>query len=89
MQVKEERADTLMKIQRTISETKNEGLIGETMKVLVDRKESAFYYGRTEYDSPEVDNEVIISAEHYLRLGDFVMAKITGATEYDLIAKPV
>ncbi len=88
-QVKEERAETLMTIQRTISEEKNEDLIGSTLKVLIDRKEGGFYYGRSEYDSPEVDNEVIISAEHYLRVGDFVLAKITGATEYDLIAKPM
>jgi len=83
---KERRASSLMEIQRSISLSKNETLIGQDMKVLIDRREGPFYYGRTEFDSPEVDNEIIISANTYLRIGDFVNAKVTDATEYDLHA---
>ncbi len=79
------RANTLMDIQREISLQKNERLVGQTMKVLVESHEGEYYRARTEYDSPEVDNEVWIKAE-YLRLGDFVDVEITEATEYDLYA---
>ena len=57
--------------------------------MLIDRMESGYYYGRTEFDSPEVDNEVVIDAnEHYLRIGDFVNVKIDSATEFDLYGTP-
>jgi ribosomal protein S12 methylthiotransferase len=64
--------------------------VGKTFKVLIDRKEGGQFIGRTEYDSPEVDNEVLIDAtENYLRIGDFVQVKIESATEFDLIGKIV
>ena len=63
----------------------NQKKVGETVKVLVDRKEGGSFIGRTEFDSPEVDNEVIIeSPDNYLRIGDFTNVTITGATEFDL-----
>lgn len=82
---KQERADAVMELQQGISLVHNQQRIGKTLKVIVDRREGAGYIGRTEFDSPEVDNEVIISAaDEYLRTGDFVDVRITGATEFDL-----
>jgi ribosomal protein S12 methylthiotransferase len=82
---KERRAGKLMEIQRTISLEHNEAKIGAVVRVLIDRKEGANFYGRTEADSPEVDNEVILDAtSNYARVGDFIEVKITDATEYDL-----
>lgn len=87
---KQERVDAIMELQQSISFENNQKRIGNTYKVLVDRKEGGQFVGRTEYDSPEVDNEVLMDAkENYLRIGDFTMAKITDATEFDLIAKPI
>lgn len=84
-EVKQERAQTLMGIQEQISFDKNSEKIGQIFKVLIDRKESGNYIGRTEFDSPEVDNEVLIPAKgKYLRIGDFVQVKIVDATEFDL-----
>ncbi len=83
-EVKAERAEALMDIQREISLRKNEGLIGKTLRVLFDRREGEFFVGRTEFDSPEVDNEVFVSTAEYVRLGDFAAVLITDATEYDL-----
>lgn len=84
-EVKQERADAVMELQQGISLDINRQKIGRTLKVLVDRKEGGEFIGRTESDSPEVDNEVIIpSADNYLRVGDFVNVKITSATEFDL-----
>jgi ribosomal protein S12 methylthiotransferase len=89
-EVKQERVDQLMELQQGISLELNQQKIGKTFKVLIDRKEGGNFYGRTEFDSPEVDNEVILDAkQNYLRVGDFVMAKITGASEFDLIAESV
>ena len=63
--------------------------IPSTFKTLIDRKESGQFVGRTEFDSPEVDNEVIIDAsKHYVRIGDFVDVKVTDATEFDLHGEP-
>ena len=85
--VKQERAETIMEIQQGISFELNQQKIGKEVKVLVDKKEGDFYMARTEFDSPEVDNEVLISAkDNYLRVGDFANAKITGAEDYDLYA---
>ena len=82
---KKRRAEEIMERQSHISFEKNEMLVGTTQKVLIDRMEGDIYYGRTEGDSPEVDNEVIIqSSDNYLRVGDFVTVKITGADHYDL-----
>jgi ribosomal protein S12 methylthiotransferase len=78
------RSDEIMALQQGISEEINQEKVGQIFKVMIDRKESGFFIGRTEYDSPEVDNEVLISAEQYCRLGDFVQAKINRAEEFDL-----
>lgn len=83
--VKQERAADVMELQQGISLEINQQRVGNTYKVLVDRKEGKDFIGRTEYDSPEVDNEVIInSADNYLRMGDFVNVKVTSASEFDL-----
>ena len=82
------RSNKIMALQQKISKEKNKKKIGSTLKVLVDRADSDNYYGRTECDSPEVDNEVIIPVDKsHLRVGNFYDALIVGAKEYDLIAK--
>ncbi len=81
---KMDRLNRLMDLQEQISLNKNEAKIGLTLKVLIDRKEGKQYIGRTEYDSPEVDNEVIIETETVLNIGDFYQVKITGAEAFDL-----
>ena len=79
------RANRVMEIQQSISYDKNEAKVGKTLKVLFDRKEGEFFIGRTEGDSPEVDNEVLVDAkENFVRVGDFAMVEITEAREYDL-----
>lgn len=84
-EVKADRANRLMEVQQSISAERNEEKVGQTLKVLFDRKEGGYFIGRTEYDSPEVDNEVLVDAKaHYVRLGDFAMVHITGAEDYDL-----
>ncbi len=89
-EVKVDRSNRLMEIQREISFELNQAKIGNICKVLVDRKEGQYFVGRTEHDSVEVDNEVLIDAEkHFVRIGDFVTCKITDAEEYDLYAEPV
>lgn len=88
--VKQERADVIMELQQSISLDLNYDRIGKTYKVLIDRKEGNEYIARTEYDSPEVDNEVIVnSPDNYLRTGDFVNVKVTDASEFDLTAVPL
>ena len=83
--LKAERVNRLMEIQQEISFAKNQNKVNDVYRVLVDRKEGEFFVARTEYDSPEVDNEVLIAAkDHYLRVGDFVNVIITKADEYDL-----
>ena len=87
-EVKTERANRLMEIQQEISLEKNQERLNQTLRVLFDRKEGGYFVGRTEYDSPEVDNEVLVNAaKNYVRLGDFANVKITDATEYDLIGE--
>jgi ribosomal protein S12 methylthiotransferase len=83
-EVKQERLDAIMELQQGISLELNLGKIGKTYKVIIDRKEGGDFVGRTEFDSPEVDNEVIVKTDEYLRMGDFVNVKINGATEFDL-----
>lgn len=83
-EVKEERADTIMNLQQNISWELNQKKIGQTFKVLFDRKEGNYFVGRTEFDSPDVDNEVLIPAEQYVRIGDFAEIRITHAEEFDL-----
>lgn len=83
--VKAERAQALMDLQQDISLRKNEAKIGQVFKTLFDRKEGKYFIGRTEADSPEVDNEVLVEAgKNYVRLGDFANVRITAAEEFDL-----
>jgi ribosomal protein S12 methylthiotransferase len=83
-EIKQQRTDDLMELQQSISQNINQKKIGQTLEVLIDRKEDGNFIGRTEHDSPEVDNEVIVSSKEYLRVGDFVNVKITDSTEFDL-----
>ena len=84
-EIKRSRAEQIMAIQQQVSLEKNESLIGQTLKVLIDRKEGGQYLGRSEYDSPEVDNEVWIDSKgQTLQQGQFVNVRITEATEYEL-----
>lgn len=87
-EVKESRVAEIMDIQQNISFEINQTKIGKSYKVLIDRKDEEYFVGRTEYDSPEVDNEVLISAtEDYARIGDFVNVEIESAEEFDLYGK--
>ncbi len=87
---KQRRQDDIMLIQEEISFELNQTKIGKTYKVLIDRKEGEYFVGRTEYDSPEVDNEVLIEAKGiYLPIGHFANVKIKEATEFDLYGKVV
>jgi ribosomal protein S12 methylthiotransferase len=87
---KQRRMEEVMELQQGISLELNQQKVGKTFKVLIDRKEGGSYIGRTEFDSPEVDNEVVIeSPENYLRIGDFSNVKIHSATEFDLQGTPV
>ena len=89
-ETKQDRANAVMELQEEISYDVNQGKIGKEFKVLIDRMESGQFIGRTEYDSPEVDNEVIIQTnEKYLRVGDFAQIKVTEATAFDLYGEPV
>lgn len=89
-EVKQKRVEELMEIQQNISFEKNSNKIGSTYKTLIDREEGEFYVGRTEFDSPEVDNEVVIfKNKAELKIGEFYDLKITSASEFDLYAEPV
>ena len=89
-EVKLARANEIMEIQSQISWELNQEKIGKTFRCLIDRKEGNYFVGRTEYDSPDVDNEVLIDAKkHYVKIGDFVEVKIIDATDYDLYGEPV
>jgi ribosomal protein S12 methylthiotransferase len=89
-EVKEDRAGQVMALQQEISAELNQKKVGKTMKVMIDRKEGGYFIGRTEFDSPEVDNEVLISAENtYLPVGEFAPIKIINATEFDLYGELV
>ena len=88
-EVKQQRADDIMAVQQDISWALNQEKIDKTYKVLFDRKEGGYFIGRTEFDSPEVDNEVLLPASQYVRLGDFANVKITNAEEFDLYGELV
>lgn len=89
-EVKLERANAIMELQSGISWELNQQYIGKSYRCLIDRKEGNYFVGRTEYDSPEVDNEVLIDArEHFLRIGSFVDIEIVSASDFDLQGKPV
>jgi len=87
-EVKQQRVDEIMAIQMDISRELNEQKVGKEYRVLIDRKEGAHFVGRTEFDSPDVDNEVLIPAEDiYLKIGDFCTVKVIEAHDYDLICE--
>jgi ribosomal protein S12 methylthiotransferase len=89
-EVKMQRANEIMDIQSQISWELNQQKIGNEYRVIIDRKEGSYYIGRTEFDSPDVDNEVLVNAEDgYLRTGEFFNVKITGAEDFDLYAEVV
>lgn len=89
-EIKQQRAAEIMDIQSQISWDLNQEKIGQTFKCIIDRKEGPYFVGRTEFDSPDVDNEVLIDAsKFYLKVGDFSMIKITDATEFDLYGEPL
>ncbi|WP_421752881.1 30S ribosomal protein S12 methylthiotransferase RimO [Croceimicrobium sp.] len=84
-EIKQERANEVMAIQQKISAAHNQAMVGQKYRTLIDRKEGDFFIGRTEFDSPDVDNEVLVEAD-YLPIGEFVEVEITGAEDYDLFA---
>lgn len=89
-EVKQERAQAVMAAQEAISAELNAAKVGKEFKVLFDRKENDNFVGRTEFDSPEVDNEVLVSAKNtYVRIGDFANVKITAAAEFDLFGEVI
>ena len=83
-EVKEERVEILMAAQQLISGELNQQKVGKTLRVLVDRKEGDFWIGRSEADSPEIDNEVIITSAQNIKIGEFVNVSITSADDFDL-----
>ena len=88
--IKQERADAIMEVQQAISFDKNQDKIGNIYKVLIDKKDGGYFVGRTEYDSPEVDNEVLIDAAiDYATIGSFVNVKIDTAEDFDLYGRVV
>ena len=89
-ETKQERANIIMEIQSQISWELNQKKVGETFRCIIDRKEGNYFIGRTEFDSPDVDNEVLIdAAKHYVKQGEFVNVKITEAADFDLYGEPV
>ena len=89
-EVKLQRANEIMELQSQISWELNQEKVGKTFRCLIDRKEGNYFVGRTEYDSPDVDNEVLIDAKkHYVKIGDFTDVKITEAADYDLYGEPI
>ncbi len=89
-EVKEQRVAEIMEIQSQISFEMNQEKVGKTFKCIFDRKEGNYFFGRTEFDSPDVDNDVIVDAtKHYVQIGQFVNIKITSAGDFDLNGEPV
>ena len=91
-EVKAERTNYIMEIQQQISYEKNQEKVGKIYKVLFDRKEGDYFIGRTEFDSPEVDNEVLVDANdanNFVRIGDFAQVRITNAEDFDLYGEIV
>ncbi len=86
--MKEARVAELMEIQQDISSDLNDRFAGRVLKVVIDRREGEFYIGRSEYDSPEVDQEMLIPAGYNLATGDFYNIKITQSSEFDLFGEP-
>ncbi len=88
-EIKQQRADEIMEIQQSVSALLNQQKTGQIYKVIIDKKEGDYYIGRTEFDSPEVDGEVLVVSEKELKQGDFVTVKITGAEDYDLFGEVI
>ena len=89
-EVKQARANEIMELQSQISWDMNQEKVGKTFKCIIDRKEGGYFVGRTEFDSPDVDNEVLIDAtKQYLKTGEFVNVKIIEATEFDLYGEAI
>jgi ribosomal protein S12 methylthiotransferase len=89
VEVKQSRVAELMELQQSISAELNERYIGKILKVIIDRREGSYFVGRTEYDSPEVDQEVLIPEEYKLKPGTFYRVLITQSTDFDLFGKPL
>ncbi|WP_420399039.1 30S ribosomal protein S12 methylthiotransferase RimO [Flagellimonas sp.] len=88
--IKQERANEIMELQSQISWELNQEKVGKTFRCIIDRKEGNHFVGRTEFDSPDVDNEVLIDAsQHYVKIGEFVNIEITEASDFDLYGVPV
>jgi ribosomal protein S12 methylthiotransferase len=87
--VKQSRVAELMELQQNISMELNESYVGKVYKVIIDRKEGEFFIGRTEFDSPEVDQEVLIADQYNVKTGEFYQILITRSTEFDLYGTPV
>jgi ribosomal protein S12 methylthiotransferase len=89
-EIKQQRANEIMEIQSQISWETNQAMVGREFRCLIDRVEGGYFVGRTEYDSPDVDNEVLVDASRfYLRVGAFAQLRITEASDFDLYAEPV
>lgn len=88
-ETKQDRANQIMEVQSQISWELNQEKVGRVLRCLIDRKEGAYFIGRTEFDSPDVDNEVLIDASaFYVKTGEFIDIEITEATDYDLYGRP-
>jgi ribosomal protein S12 methylthiotransferase len=88
-EIKQQRVNEIMELQSQISWELNQEKVGKTFRCVIDRKEGNHFVGRTEFDSPDVDNEVLVDAkQHYLKVGDYALLKIVEAHDYDLIAIP-
>ncbi|UOY07342.1 30S ribosomal protein S12 methylthiotransferase RimO [Muricauda sp. SCSIO 64092] len=89
-EIKQQRANEIMEVQSQISWELNQEKIGKTFRCIIDRKEGNYFVGRTEFDSPDVDNEVLVDASrHYVKIGDFTEIMITEASDFDLYGEPV
>lgn len=89
-EVKQQRASEIMELQSQISWELNQEKVGETLRCIIDRKEGKYFVGRSEFDSPDVDNEVLVdAAKHYLKVGEFVDLKIYEAADFDLYGEPM
>jgi len=88
--IKEQRVSEIMEIQSQISFDLNQAKVGQVYKCIFDRKEGNYFIGRTEFDSPDVDNDVLVNADkHYIQIGHFIDIKITEATDFDLYGEPL
>lgn len=88
-EVKQARLDRLMELQEDISMELQSGIVGEVVEVLIDREDNDYYVGRTQYDSPEVDPEVLVKKTKALRVGEFCLVKVEQAYPFELIAEPI